>query len=401
MSAPNDSAGTAGLAPGENLAALRKERGLTQARLARKASVSLSLLSKIEVGDRALTPAVAAALGKPMGLTLDEVLGRANATEAAERSLVDLRAALRDYDLIGADPVSEGVLGVELEAARAYRRRFDVARLLAVLPQLLRKATTSAHSAHTAEAWTVLAEVYSTVYWVAARHRWMDLAELAVARQTWAVQQHVTPLGVAVAARDRAGTYLNFGDVERGLGIVDRGIAEAQEGLSGTDRDIAVCILNLRGMTLAGRLADKREARTEAERHIRSARASSEGLGDRDRQVMGLSVGVPNTLAHELATHVDLGKPDEALRLAERVDVALAGMAPTRIAATRIQLARAQLDVGNREGALKELGIAWRAAPQMARIHPMGREVFRVVSSLHRRSNPELLRMAKLAGIPL
>ncbi|CAL9467483.1 hypothetical protein [Streptomyces sp. enrichment culture] len=28
-----------------------------------------------------------------------------------------------------------------------------------------------------------LAEVYSSVYWLAARHRWMDMAELAVTRR--------------------------------------------------------------------------------------------------------------------------------------------------------------------------------------------------------------------------
>ncbi|MFE7033982.1 hypothetical protein ACFU9Y_27065 [Streptomyces sp. NPDC057621] len=55
-----------------------------------------------------------------------------------------------------------------------------------------------------------------------------------------------------MAARDRAGTYLNLGDVERGLVVVDRAIAAVQAApLSTADRDLAVGILNLRGMTLA------------------------------------------------------------------------------------------------------------------------------------------------------
>ncbi|MGP8300310.1 hypothetical protein ACTPOK_20760 [Streptomyces inhibens] len=70
-------------------------------------------------------------------------------------------------------------------------------------------------------------------------------------------------------------------------------------------------------------------------------------------------------------------------------------------APTRINVARAQLDIGDRDGALENLTLAWDVAPQMARIHPMGREVFRVVSSLHRRSNPELVRLSKLSGISL
>lgn len=385
--------------PGENVIALRKERGLTQAQLARKADISLSLLSKIEVGDRALTPAVAAALGRPMGLTLAEVLGKATVAKGKGHSLAALRAALRDYDLPDAEPAAERRFGARMETAREYRKRFNVSRLLDVLPRLLREGTALAHAAHSAAAWTALAEVYSTVYWVAARHRWMDLAELAVARQTWAVQQHTTPLGAAVAARDRAGTYLNFGDVERGLGVVDRGIADAQRSLHGTERDMAVCILNLRGMTLAGRLPDKREARKEADRHIRSARAASDGLGGEDHQVLGLTVGAQNTFAHHFATYVDLGRPDEALGLTDDLPGALAGLPVTRVAPTYVNAARAQLDLGDRDGALAHLALAWDMAPQMARIHPMGREVFRVVSSLHRRGKPELLRLSKLSGI--
>lgn len=87
------------LAPGANLAALRKERGWSQVQLAKRASISVSLLSKIEVGDRTLTPAVAAAVGKPMGLSMAEVLGEADVTRRKRQPLEDLRAAIRDYDL--------------------------------------------------------------------------------------------------------------------------------------------------------------------------------------------------------------------------------------------------------------------------------------------------------------
>ncbi|WP_413796729.1 helix-turn-helix domain-containing protein [Streptomyces iranensis] len=61
--------------PGANVAICRKARGFSQVALARRAGVSVSLLSKIEVGDRALTQGIAAALAQAMGLTLDELLG--------------------------------------------------------------------------------------------------------------------------------------------------------------------------------------------------------------------------------------------------------------------------------------------------------------------------------------
>lgn len=67
---------------------------------------------------------------------------------------------------------------------------------------------------------------------------------------------------------------------------------------------------------------------------------------------------------------------------------------------SRMNLARALLDVGDRAGALESLSDAWETASQTARIHPVAREVFRVLSSLHRRSNPEPLRLSELSGVP-
>ncbi|MFD7018281.1 helix-turn-helix domain-containing protein [Streptomyces sp. NPDC059161] len=391
---------TTELAPGANLAALRKARGWSQALLARKANVSVSLLSKVEIGDRTLTPAVAAALAKPLGLAMAEVLGKAAVAQDAETHLSALRSAVRDYDLPGGQEVNGDQIGAALETVGRLRDDVQVTRLLGMLPKLLRDATEHAHTANTAEAWAALSDVYSTVYWLAARHRWMDMAELAVTRQRWAVEQRTNPLGRALAARDRAGAYLNGGDFEGGLVIVDRAIAAAQSSLAGQERAFAIGVLNLRGMTLAGRLNDKAEGKREAERHIASAAAAAEWF-DRDWNRHHMIFGPQNTATHVLATRLDLGKPREALRAAEDIDTILEGLPPTRIAPTRINMARAQLDIGDRDGALENLTVAWDVAPQMARIHPMGREVFRVVSSLHRRSNPELLRLSRLSGIAL
>lgn len=388
------------LAPGENLKGLRHERGLSQKQLARKANISLSLLSKIEVGKRTLTPAVAAAVGKSLGLSMAEVLGRVSVQQAGESALTSLRSAIWNYDVVGARAVDERALAAQMGVAGELRQAVRVSRLLTVLPKLLRDATTHAHTANTPQSWMALAEVYSTVYWIAARHRWMDMAELAVTRQRWAIEQHPNPLGAAVASRDRAGSYLNFGDIERGLVVVDGAISQAQRTLGGADRDLAVCILNLRGMTLAGRLPDKKEAKRESARHIHSALVATQGMS-RDIDVHGLTVGPQNTFTHRLATYVDLGRPHEALSLTDDLPTALTGLPPTRVSPTHINAARARLDIGDRDGALADLATAWELAPEMARINPMGREVFRVVSSLHHRGNRLIHRLSKLSGIGL
>lgn len=389
-------------APGEHVAMLRKARGWTQTQLSARASVSASLLSKIEVGDRTLTPEVAAALGRAFGTSMAEVLGRASVTADDEQLLAQLRSAMRDYDMPDAPAVPGQQVTAGLAAAGRYRDGVDVAALIDLLPGLLRSATTYAHTENSPQAWSALADVYSTVYWLAARHRWMDMAELAVTRQRWAVEQRPNPVAQAFSSRDRAGTYLNFGDVERGLVVVDRAIVAVQSAPLGTaDRNLAVGILNLRGMTLAGRLRDKAEGKREAQRHIESAWRAAASFPSGDVDAHGLTFGPQNTLTHVLATEVDLGRPRDALTLVDDLDAALEGLPPTRVAPTRINAARAQLDLGDRDGALESLSLAFDAAPQMARIHPMGREVLRVLVSLHRRANPELKRLSRLSGIHL
>ncbi|RBM16134.1 helix-turn-helix domain-containing protein [Streptomyces sp. PT12] len=385
------------IAPGTHLAKLRAARGMSQVGLARKANISVSLLSKIEVGSRTLTPAAAAALGRAMGLTMDEVLGKAPVAAAEAESLRDLRAAMRDFDLPRPMAVEPDEVAADLRRVSELRDAVELTRLTGMLPPLLRKVTAHAHAAHTTEAWAALAETYSAVYWLAARHRWMDLAEVAVSRQRWAAEQRADPLVQAIADRDRAGTYLNFGDCEGGLAVIDRAIGTAEARLTGERRAIATGILHLRGMTLAGRLPDKREADRQAGKHIKYARRLCASFAE-DFRVHGLTFGPRNTLTHEMATLVDLKEPKKALALTGDLATALAGLPPTRLAPSFIAQARAQLDTGDAGAALESLARAQRIAPQMVRIHPMALEVLRVVDSLHKRSNPLLNRLRTVIG---
>ncbi|SFD56418.1 helix-turn-helix domain-containing protein [Streptomyces aidingensis] len=386
------------LAPGANVARLRKERGWSQAKLARKAGVSLSLLSKVEVGDRTLTPSAAASLGHAMGVSMADILGPAPLTPSDESIMENLRNAMRDYDLPQMEAPPEGEVDAEIAQVNILRDNVNLSELMPILPPLLRKATALAVTLNDAHSWTALAEVYSAIYWLAARHRWMDLAEVAVSRERWASEQKRNPLSEAVAARDRAGTYLNFGDVENGLILIDRAIASAESRLSGDERDLAVGILNLRGMTLAGRLTDDKEAKREANRHIASALQLSARFNEEHR-IQGCIFGPKNTFVHHLATLTDLRQQREALKLTEDLDSAMSGLPPTRVAPTYITAARAHLDVHNMESALQNLQKAWDTAPQLARIHPMWQEVLRVADSRHKRSNPRLNRLLKLSGI--
>jgi transcriptional regulator with XRE-family HTH domain len=86
-------------ATGARVAELRKARDVTQAALARRAGVSTSLLSKIEIGDRTLTPGNAAAIARALHISLGALYGEAEISVDQGALVKDLRTAVRRYDI--------------------------------------------------------------------------------------------------------------------------------------------------------------------------------------------------------------------------------------------------------------------------------------------------------------
>lgn len=381
--------------PGTNVAVLRKERDLSQVALARRAGISVSLLSKVEVGDRALTQGVAASLARAMGLTLDELLGTAPVDRSTEVSLADLNYAIRRFDIPGESPADPELLPRELAEVNALRYGTELAAVTRKLPSLLTRATNYAHAVQSPEAWTLVADVYSVAYWLAARHRWMHLAELAVMKQRMAAER-AHPVAAIVAARDEAGTFLNSGDFGGGLATIDRAVVEAERTLRGRDRAFGLGILHLRGLTLAGRLKDK----ATTERHTAAAWAMAEEYGE-DSDEHGIHFGPQNTATHVISTSSDMEQHRTALRTTEALIRGGLTLPATRVAPLYMNLGRSQLALGDRDGALESLEEAWEVAPEMAHVHPTSQELIRVLTSLHKRSNPRLVRLAKRARVPM
>lgn len=381
--------------PGRNVALLRKQRDISQVKLARKAGVSVSLLSKIEIGDRALSQGVAAALARAMGITLDEVLGKADIKQDNETNLRELRAAIRRFDLPGDSLTEREILTHELGELVKFRGDANLAEMLTRLPGLLSRATNYAHAVDTPDAWSMVADIYSAVYWLAARHRWMDLAELAVMKQRLAAER-ATPLADAIAARDEAGTFLNSGDFEGGLAVVDRAVVRADASIEGSEKALGLGLLHLRGLTLAGRLRDK----NEVERHRAAAWRVAEEF-PQDVDVCGIQFGPENTATHVIATWVDLEHHQRALDVASDLGRRTLTLPPTRVGPLHMNVARAKLALRDRDGALNSLVDAWEATPQMAKVHPTSQELLRVLISLHKRSNPTLTKLAKQAQVKI
>lgn len=376
--------------PGTNVAAHRKEAGLSQVALALRAGVSVSLLSKIEVGDRALSQGVGAALARAMGMTLNELLG-----SAPEQNLNELNWAIRRFNIAGEPPEHPERLQQEVDELNQLRWNTELSQVLHRLPGTITRSTNHAHLTGEPRAWGLVADVYGVIYWLAARHRWMHLAELATLKQKMAAER-ADPIAAIVAARDDAGTFLNSGDFEGGLAVIDQAVVQAESTLSGRERAFGLGVLHLRGLTLAGRLKDKQITK----RHIDAAWIAAEQIpGEVARH--GMQFGPEQTATHVISTASDMDQHRLALDTADDLIQAGLTLPANRVAPLFMNLGRSQLALGDREGTLESLEKAWTLSPEMAAVHPTSQELTRVLVAKHKRSNDRLSRLAERAGIHL
>ncbi|MEW1865985.1 helix-turn-helix transcriptional regulator [Streptomyces sp. NPDC088194] len=385
-------------AAGENIAVLRKARGIGQERLAREAGISYSYLSKIEVGTRAATPPVVAAIAKALHVTTARIYGQPFLGPSEQADLLnDLRGAVRRHTLPKEDALSPSRLREELKRAATLRADTEYLELLRILPRLLGQVTASAmDSGGDATAWGYVADIYGCAYAVAHRLGQPDLADMIVSRQFWAAQQTWNPQAEAGAAWNEAGTFQSAGQYDDGLEIVERAISKYEAaGAGGAERAVHLGSLHLRGVVLASRHKDANATNA----HLERAWALAEQLPG-DVLQHNLTFGVGNTALYELAAHIELGKPDQAAEMsAPLIDNPPAGLKPNRVGRLFIDVARARLATKDLDGAENALKRAFSVAPQMTEIHPMSREVLRVLFILHQRSKPDLMEMAKRAGL--
>lgn len=386
-------------APGENIAVLRKARGLGQAKLARQAGISVSYLTKIEVGVRPTTPPVAAALATVLRVPVQRIYGQPFLGPSEQADLLnDLRGAVRRYTLPREDVPDPAALAADVDKAMTLRAETRYLELLGLLPRLLGQATATALSSPgESGAWTLVSDVYGCAYAAAHRLSQPDLADMIVSRQVWAAQQTWNPGAEVAAAWNEAGTYQSAGQYEDGLAIVERAIGryESAPGDDSPARALALGSLHLRGIVLASRHKDA----TATADHLQKAKRHAERI-PHDVLKHNLTFGQENTALYELAAHIELGKPDRATDMGNiLLRTPPTTLTPNRLGRMYIDIARARLDTKDLAGAEEALEKAFAVAPQMTEVHPMAREVVRVLFVLHQRARPTLMTMARKSGL--
>ncbi|ASO20864.1 transcriptional regulator with XRE-family HTH domain [Actinoalloteichus hoggarensis] len=387
-------------------AAIRRARlaaNLTQPRLARQAAVSLSLLGKVECGDRVATHALLTAVSRALKIPVERLTGQPYADnrrdEQTHRAVEALRTVLRHYDLPGditPRPLPE--LAADVECIARMRRNAQYGALAARLPSLVEELTAASQLAGTTDVpqvFGLLVTVYHATHTLLHRLGYADLAESVEHHLTQAAHRASDPLAGGLAHWARVQSFQSAGDYAHGLRLMDTARAELDDTLRAPD-EAAITVygsLHLRSVTLASRAGDADTARS----HLAAARDLAKDLNT-DHVHYGLTFGPANITTHEVAAHVELGDGAAAL-------TAATGWAPprtmprTRRGHHHLDLARAHLILGDRHSCLNALQHAKHIAPQQTRLHPMVRETTSVLISLYRRSHPELSHYADWLGL--
>lgn len=388
---------------GLRIAELRKIHGATQQSLATRATVSYSLLRKVERGERPASPSFIAAIARALRVSVlditEQPYGVRDADPTSEQAGVP---ALRQALVEGEDPEldtsrrSVDDLRAAVAEVKEFDRRTKHAEVIQALPDVLRhlhRAVLDVPCDDRPGAQDVLAAAYS--YAVVALYRLghLDLSHLADERARRAAAHSDDPLRAAVAEWNHSLILMFDGAYPAGLRSIER--ADAILDLAQTTPAVPAVrgALHLRAAIIAARATNPDLAAD----HLTAARSLAVN-GQDEANFYGTKFGPPNVSIHDIAVPVELA--DGTTAVSRAADVTLPPTtAPSRVGHYWIDLSRAWLLHGDRRQALDSLHQARRIAPQLTRYHPQVRETVHTLAIQDARTTGSLRNFAAWCGI--
>ncbi|MFF2024805.1 helix-turn-helix domain-containing protein [Streptomyces sp. NPDC058171] len=388
---------------GERLRGVRKRRGLTQHGLARESGVSVSLIRKLEQGERRdarleTVRKLAAALGVPTTRLVAEAVEDGAGTVVADQ-WAPVRNALTASATGAADvdepPTLDGLRDA-LSAAVPLFSGDRFAELSAVLPALLRDADAVARLAPEGRALRV--RLLQLTGWLLTQTRQFDAAERCLGA---ALAGSADRLQGASTVNTMCWLLLRQGRLDRARQLAAQWADETEPRLSRATPDELSAWGWLLLRLSAAAVRDNRP--DEAEEALRFAHSAAVALGrefipgdDFLRAFGPVTVTLKRT---ENAMVLD--RPDVVLKLASKVPTG--GFRPTSNNRNRHLL-----DVANAYARTRQYGLAVdtlagvrAAAPQWLPNQPYARDVLAHVVARRRTLTEEMRSLADTMGLPV
>ncbi|ANP55017.1 transcriptional regulator with XRE-family HTH domain [Streptomyces griseochromogenes] len=388
---------------GKRLQDVRKRRGLTQGQLASESGVSLSLIRKLEQGERADTRLetarrLAQVLRVPTTILMAEhedepevAPSTGDRWEAVRRSLV---APIR-ADGVAEEPTVRGVQDA-LESALPLFSGDRFAELSVILPPLLRDADIIAESGPEGRA--VRVRLSQLTGWLLTQTRQFEAADIALSRS---LEESSDRLQAAATVSTQCWLLLRRGRLAEARELATRWADEVEPRISrATPTELSAWgWLLLRASAAA--IRDNRAG--EAEEALRYANSAAVALGrefaPRDDFLQAFG---PVTVALKRAENaMIIDKPDLVLKLSARIPTN--GMRPTSNNRNRHLLDVAEAHARSRDYAKSvEVLQGIRAdAPQWLPNQRYARDIFGRVIARRRTLTPEMRELADAIGVPV
>lgn len=391
---------------GARIAATRKQLGLTQKQLAERASVSKSMLTKVETGHASPSNAFVGHCARALGVDLGYLTGQAHvpgAAQAAVHTLIPgVRRALAAWDLgtVTDGPVAS-VDSLRAEVAQLHEWRHATAydRIGESVPSVLERLSVAAESTQSdherEQIFGLLTFAYRAANTVAHKLGYVDLSLTALDRMEWSVSQSGDPLLAAIVDYVRAGALSRIGEHDGAVRLLLRAIASVEPLVASGDpkaRAVLGC-LHMKAVAIYGSAADH----TSVQTHLNEAEQLASGM-DADAIVYETVFGPTNVALHALSAHVDMAHPAEALRAAEQVTITDTSVRE-RATYYWTDLARAYLLNAQPDRAIEALYEARAVAPMHFANSSVVRGAIYTAASQQRRANSGLRPLAEAAGI--
>ncbi|WP_328431187.1 helix-turn-helix transcriptional regulator [Streptomyces sp. NBC_00453] len=388
---------------GKRLQEVRKRRGMTQRQLASESGVSLSLIRKLEQGERADTRLetarqLAQALRVPTTSLIAEheeerqaAPGAGDRWESVRRALV---APVR-ADGVAEEPTVNGVQEA-LDSALPLFSGDRFAELSVILPPLLRDADLIAESG--AEGRAVRVRLSQLTGWLLTQTRQFEAADVALSRS---LEESSDRLQVAATVNTQCWLLLRRGRLAEARELATRWADEVEPRISrATPAELSAWgWLLLRASAAA--IRDNRPG--EAEDALRYANSAAVAMGrefaPRDDFLQAFGPITVTLKRAENAMIVD--KPDLVLKLSARIPTG--GMRPTSNNRNRHLLDVAEAHARSRDYA-KTVEVLQRIradAPQWLPNQRYARDIFGRVIARRRTLTPDMRELADAIGVPV
>lgn len=386
---------------GERLRDVRKRRGMSQRELAERSGVSLSLIRKLEQGERDDTRLeTARQLASALRVPTTRLMVDAN-EEGAGQETVDLwepvrRALVTPPDEDGLEePTLEGVKRALRDAMPLFSGdRF--AELGAILPPLLRDAEVLA--ANDPDGRAVRVKLMQLTGWLLTQTRQFDAAEMALER---ALDEAADRLQGASTVNTQCWLLLRRGRLAEARSLATEWADEAEPRMSkATPEELSAWGWLLLRMSAAS-VRDNRPG--EAEDALRFAQSAAVAMGREyaPREDFLRTFGPVTVALKRTENAMIVGKPDKVLKLAKEVPADK--LKPTSNNRNRhlLDVADAYARTRRHSEAVNVLRIIHQSSPQWLPNQRYARDIMGRITATRRTLTPEMRSLADVVGLAM